>query len=227
MARHPRARAAPRRRAGVAALVVLGALVALSRVPLTSAAFTATTANGPNAFAAAPSFSTCDSPGSTTVTVQNDAMLVESDPTGNYGSSVPISVRASAGDNRRVLTRPPLPNIPADCELLSATIRFVVVAGSPGRTYDIYRASGNWNVNTVTWNTQPAAVGTPGSATLGSGATFDVDITAPMLAIIAAGASNNDGVVVRDRTESTASTFTTSFDSIDGSQPARVTYTWG
>ena len=216
----------PRRatKGGAAALVVVAAGVVLARLPLASAAFTATTANAVNAFAAANSF--CTSPGSATLTVANDSMVVQSTPTTSYGQAVPITVRSLAGDNRRLLIRPALTAIPAGCTLTSAVLKLTVTAFRGGRTYQAYALASDWGINTANWNNQPAVVGAPATATT-SNTTWSIDVVGPMSTLYANGAGGNYGLLIKDSAEDSSTERTNSYDSLNGSSPGQITYTWG
>ena len=211
------------RRARWAALGVLGvgALAMLGRLPLTSAAFTATTASSGSSFAAASSF--CASPGSTTTSVVNDTMVVQKSPDATFGSASPIEVRSHLNDNKRVFVRPSIPTIGARCHFTSAVLTFTVVGFRGGRTYDVYRAAADWNVNTLTWNNKPGLAGVPASAAITSGS-WSVDVTSHVQALAG---GTNVGLVVKDATEDSAADLNNKLGSIDGGQAATITFTWG
>lgn len=210
-------------RRALAVVAVAGALATMTQLPLASAAFTAVTGNGGNAFGAANSF--CVTPGSTTLTVLNDAEVDEKDPTKNYGNKAPIEVRSHAGDNRRIFMRPALPAVPTNCTLTSAVLTLTIVNQKQDRTYVAYRATSQWDVNTITWANQPGITGSATSAPIVAGATWSIDVTPQVLALYASG--TNYGLRIQDSAESDSKDLNNSFDSLDGSSPGRVTYTWG
>ena len=85
----------PARRGVAAVLAAVLAVGALAHLPVTSAAFTAVTRNGGSSFAAAGTW--CTTPGSATTTVQNDTMLAQDDPNGNYGGATAAVVAYTWG----------------------------------------------------------------------------------------------------------------------------------
>ncbi|MCB0971844.1 MAG: DNRLRE domain-containing protein [Acidimicrobiales bacterium] len=216
---------APRhlRRAG-AALAAFAALAALAQLPMTSAAFTAVTANAGNSFVSAGTW--CTTPGSATTTVINDTMLAQDDPNGNYGGAMTISVRSAPGGNRRVLVRPALPAVPPGCDITEATLRFSVLSFAGGRTYEARRATSAWDVFSVTWNTQPSTVG-PATTAITKSGTWEIDVTPQVQAIVVAGPGQNHGVVISDVAPDASPTRTNTYDTLDGTTPAVVDYTWG
>ncbi|MCB0965025.1 MAG: DNRLRE domain-containing protein [Acidimicrobiales bacterium] len=211
------------RRAG-AVVAVVGALVALAQLPTTSAAFTAATANAGNSFASAGTW--CTTPGAATTTVQNDTMLAQDDPDGNYGGAVQISVRSQAGGNRDVLVRPSLPAVPPGCDITSATLRFRVVSFTGGRTYQARRATTPWDVFAVTWSSRPSTTG-PATTAMTTNTTWEIDITPQVQAIVAAGPGQNHGVLISDTVPDASPSRTNTYDTLDGTTPAVVDYAWG
>jgi hypothetical protein len=216
--------AVPTRRAArwaAAAAAALTGVVFRGQVPVTSAAFTAVTGNGPSSFGAAASF--CPTPGSVTRSVANDTMVVQSDPSGNYGSAAPLQVRARSGDVRRMFVRPSLPAIPSRCRVTSASIRFVVQTHTE-RTLHVFQVGGSWTVGGLTWNNQPPVVGAPAVAA-STPDIWTVDVTEQIRGLYASG--TNHGLVVRDAEEATPVTYNNFFRGIDDGNPAQVTITWG
>lgn len=215
---HRRVRAARR---GVVALVAVAAAGLLTQLPLASASFTSSTGNGSNAFQAASSF--CPTPGSTTLPVTNDTMVVQTSPTTNYQSAAPLMVQARTGDVRRMFVRPTLATIPARCTLTGAVLTLTVNSFS-ARTYGVYRVGAAWAIGTINWNNQPAPTGAAAVAST-TDVTFSVDVTAQVQGLYQVA---NDGLMIRDQTEGTATTFTNSYASLNSASGApAVTFTWG
>lgn len=219
MVRVPQLRSRAAARGGIVVLAAVGAVGLLNQLPLTSASFTARTANAGNTFAAASTW--CTNPGSVSTSVSNDTMVVESSPTANHEGTAPLMVRARNGDVRRMFVRPVLPSIPSGCTITKAEITFEVAAFTP-RTYQVSRVATSWAVGSINWNNQPAPTGTPAVATTTDG-TFTVTITDQLIGLYQFG---NNGLTMRDQTENTGTTFTNSYNSINngGAPVLKITY---
>ena len=88
-----------------------------------------------------------------------DADVNEAKPNKNYGSGKLMVVNSDAGGNRRVYLRFDLSTIPVNSTIQSATLSVCAQATPKStRTYEIHRATEDWNETSVTWNSQPAAV---------------------------------------------------------------------
>jgi hypothetical protein len=148
----------------------------------------------------------CSSPGSTTYVATADAWIDEATPTVSNGGTNPLNVQSRNGArNRRALVKFPLPaSVPAGCSVTAATLRLYANSSAASRTIDVYRAAAAWT-EAVTWNTRPGTTGTAvGSASLGGAGWQQWTVTAQVVAQFPA--ANNNGFVVRDRTESQSST---------------------
>lgn len=199
----------------------LGALAAaaLSALPTTSAAFTDVTGNGSSELATAVNF--CQSPGTRTLTVVHDTMVVQDQATSSFGGTRPIEVRARNGQARRILLDTALPTLPAWCDVTSASLSMTTLTASPSRTYLVHRLNGSWTWSSVTWASQPPPTGTPASASPSAGTTT-WDVTGPVQGLYRFG---NTGLVIRDSSESPATGFTSSFEALPG-PAAQLTVTW-
>jgi large repetitive protein len=113
---------------------------------------------------------TCEE-ASGTVAPDADAWVNEGSPDNNAGGDAILTV-ASKGpsDNARALVRFPLPtDVPADCELASATLRLYAPSASPERTLEALPLAQPWAEDGVTWNDQPATRGPVATTSSGVG----------------------------------------------------------
>jgi len=205
----------------IGAVATLAALVALTQVPLTSAAFTARTSTPSSSFTAANSF--CTAPGSITRNLINDTWANQNDPTRNYGGDTHLNVIARAGQRGRVFIRPDLPTIPARCRLTSAILT-LDEHGIAARTLDIYRVDEAWDVGTLNWNNQPTVTGTPVSG-IPTAVIWEIDVRALIQDLYDSG--TNHGLMIQDRTENTATFFENRFHSLDDAdEKPYIVYTY-
>lgn len=192
---------AGRMRLGILVLAAwLLGLAATITVQGTRAAFSDTTANPGSTFQAAASF--CAGGGTQNVLATADSRVHQDQPTTNFGNAAELRVRTQAfGNNRRTLVYFPLPAVPANCTLTSATLRVFATSAGGGRTVDAYRASAAWAEGNVTWNNQPGTTGAAVGAPSASG-WVQWDVTGHVTAMYA---GSNFGFRLRDRTESSLS----------------------
>jgi large repetitive protein len=165
----------------------------------TRAAFSDTTSNPGNTFQAASSF--CVGGGTQTVIATQDSRVHEDLADTNFGGSADLRVRTYWAVDRRTLVSFPLPAVPANCTLASATLRLFASSAEGDRTIDAYRAASAWSENTVTWNNRPlrtgSAVGSPSSS-----GWIQWDVTAHVAAMYS---GSNFGFILRDRNEASSS----------------------
>jgi hypothetical protein len=91
----------------------------------------------------------------------SDADVNEAKPNKNYGSGKFMMVNSDAGGNRRVYLRFDLSTIPVNSTIQSATLSVCAQATPKStRTYEVHRATEDWNETSVVWNNQPSAVST-------------------------------------------------------------------
>jgi hypothetical protein len=155
-----------RRRLVLAGTLIFAFGMLAGSVGGTFAAFSGTTANGPNSFSAASSF--CS--GSTsTVNADADTYVKEDGATTNFGTDTTMTVKPDATKHRRGLIHFALPTIPQYCVVTSATLTLNATAVAAGHSINIARAGASWTENAVTWNTQPGSAGTPVSAAVAVG----------------------------------------------------------
>jgi hypothetical protein len=183
------------------AVVALGALMP-TLVGSSLAAFSGTANNSGNSFDAASSF--CTNPGTQTLIADADAYIDENAALSNYGTSTSLYVRSRAGGrNRRTLVHFPAP-AGVFCTVTSATLRLWATSADGGRTLQVYELATIWTEGTVTWATQPLAVGTPSTAASTAG-WVQFDVTAQTQSLFG---DLNTGLVVKD--------------SLEGQNPART-----
>jgi hypothetical protein len=210
--------------AGAAVLVL-----ALAQAPA-SGAFTAQTGATSGTVTASANF--CVSPGAQDLVVANDAWTDEAAGTTAHGTTTALEVASADGADSRSYLRFTLPGVPRHCALVSAQLRLRANAPVVGRTIDVLRAdpaqSPQWAAGSLTWNTQPAAVGTAvGSASLSAAGIQTWNVTAHTLVLL--GGPNN-GFVLKDRNEDAAGAgFVQRYDeqSTAGGTPAVLRLTWG
>ena len=170
-------------------------------------------------------------PASTAVVV--DATVAQGSATTNVGSATTITVSSAVAANQRIYLKFNLascsPAIPASAIVRLATLRlYMTVAPAACRTLDIYPATVAWTEAAITWNNQPFGttinnpatgsrtgtfnVGTPaGCQNLSTGAYVTGATVTSDVASFVSGASTNLGWMVRDDTEGSATTRTTTF----------------
>lgn len=135
-----------------------------------------------------------------TIPASQDAYVDEVNPEENLGAEPELTVRSQAtGGDARSLVKFTLPTtLPAGCELESASLRLHADGGEAGRTLSAAPIVADWNEATVTWNNQPATVGTEAMATSGPG-TRSWNLTSQVAAMLAGGPNN--GFLVKDTQE--------------------------
>lgn len=210
------------RLAAVALAVTL--TVALSRSPA-SGAFSAVTGTSGSVGTAADF---CTAPGPVTLTAAGDSWINQQAPGNNYGVDTALNVRSAPSNNQRILVRFALPVQPAGCSLASATLRLYNRTPTTGRVIDAYRgdpASAQWTAAGVTWTNQPAVAGTAvGSTTVATAGWQTWTVTAHVQAQYA---GTNNGFLLRDRTEGTASPAGQVYDDLQhATNGPRLVLTW-
>jgi CSLREA domain-containing protein len=140
---------------------------------------------------------TCTSP--VTLAAAADAWIDENSPSTNKGTDSILKVQSKGPrDNFRALVRFPLPAVPEDCVVDTATLRLYAASMKPGRSLQALRLEASWVENGVSWSNQP---GTTGAAALtDSGFGYrEWNVTAQVRAMLAEGASH--GFLIRDAVE--------------------------
>jgi hypothetical protein len=184
-----------------AVLAAVGLTVSLAQQPVRGA-FNGSTSDTGNQITTATSF--CTSPGTTTITADADSFVDQANPTAfSGGTATFLIVTPQAGAVRRTFVRfPTLPTIPASCALTTATLRIFSESQTAGRTLGAYRAdptAPQWTEAALTWNNQPAAVGTPATAVMPNTDQYVVwTVTTLVRDMYSAG---DNGFAVRDQDE--------------------------
>ncbi len=169
----------------------------------------------------------------TTTTVVVDSTVRQGSAATNFGTLTTITVSSASGANQRIYLKFSLtscsPVIPASAIVRLATLRLYMTAVPAAcRTLDIYPATVAWTEAAITWNNQPFGttinnpatgsrtgtfnVGTPAgcqnqaTGAYVTGATVTTDV-----ASFVSGGSTNLGWMIRDDTEGSATTRTTTF----------------
>ena len=169
----------------------------------------------------------------TTTTVVTDTEVRQGTGTTNYGTLTTMTITSSGTANRRIYVRFDLstcsPAIPATATIRLATMRlWMTTQPAVCRTLDIFRATSAWAEATVTWNNQPFGTTLNNPPTASRTDSFDVGspvgcenrvtgayvtgaiVTADVAAIVAGTATNN-GWMIRDDVEGSATARTATF----------------
>ena len=135
-----------------------------------------------------------------TLPAQADAWVEQNSPTNNKGTDSILKVKSQGGsDNFRTLVRFTLPaTLPTGCVVQSATLRLYIPSGTPGRTLQALRLTGNWSEMGVTWGNQPGTTGAAATTPSGSGYR-EWSVTAQVQAMLDAAAPH--GFLIRDASE--------------------------
>jgi len=169
-------------------------------------------------------------PSSTTAVI--DAVVRQATPTTNLGTATTTETSSANAANRRVYIKFDLsgcsPAIPSAANVRAATLRLYMSAlPAACRTLDIFRVTSSWTEAGITWNTQPFGTTLNNPATASRTDSFDVgsvtgcqnlaagyvagaDVTTDVAAFVAGSATNN-GWMIRDDVENSATTRTATF----------------
>jgi len=153
-------------------------------------------------------------------------------PTTALGTQTTFEVSSASGANRRAYLKFDLsgcsPSIPSNATVRVATLRLYASAlPAACRTLDIFRVTAAFTESTVTWNNQPFGTTLNNPATASRTDSFDVgsvagcqnlaagyltgaDVTTDVAAFVAGTATNN-GWMIRDDTEGSATARTVTF----------------
>jgi large repetitive protein len=200
-----------------AAAAVFGALTGVTR-----AAFSSTTTNPSNSFAARASF--CTGGGTQTVSSNSDTYVQQDSATTNNGTRSDLFVQAKSGSSWRTLVNFNLPAQPAFCSVTSATLTLSVRSGTTGRTIQAFRAASSWTETGVTWNNQPATTGTATSAASVASGNLQISVTSQVQAMYS---GSNFGFIVKDSAESDNSSAQQRWISREGGTAPSLSITFG
>lgn len=199
----------------VAAVVAVG--IAVPRVMTAQAAFADAAGNPGNEFVAATSF--CADPGAQMLTPNADAKVEQNSPAANYGATADLAMDPRTNRAVRTLVSFTLPANPAGC-VMSATLRVYATTAVAGRTLQAWSAGGAWTEGAVTWNTQPAAAGTPAAVASPAGPGWIEFAVTDLVAAHYAG--SNNGFVLKDATESGGANLGQMLSSRSGANPPQL-----
>lgn len=208
-------------------LVATGLVVALAQQPV-QGSFTGVTGSAGNQVGAAAQF--CATPTSTSLNAVADSWANEQTPTWTGGGDDYYNqVQSQAGVDYRAFYRfSTLPTIPAGCRLASATLRLYTDGADANRTLDVYLAdpaATPWTETSLSWASQPAAVGsTPASAvTVSANGYLSWNVTSLVGTLY--GTANN-GFVVRDRNEDNPTGYGQQYIARQGGSPPKLDVAW-
>ena len=138
-----------------------------------------------------------------TISAEADAWIDQNSSTNNFGRDAILKARSQGpSDNFRTLVKFPLPVVPANCVVESATLRLYDASWTNDRTLETLRIADTWTEGTVTWDTQPTTNVEPGSTTTTALSVSDYlvwDITSQVQAQYGDGINN--GFLIRDTVE--------------------------
>lgn len=166
--------------------------------------------------------------GSAVLPTLQDTYVDAHNPDTNYGSATTLIVNSNGSKESRILLQfsspPPIPN---GCAFKTATLAVYTSTAKPGLTYNIYNLDAPWVDGTVTWNSQPAASGSPVSVPT-AGAVGPTTWTVTALVAAQYGGTPNNGFVVEDPTSAPGYSQSTEYESNEsGSAAPTLTITWG
>jgi len=225
-------RAARTRRPAVAPLLLrLGAAGAAVFLTVglagstTSAAFTAGTADGGNKVTAAADF--CGSTPASVVTASADTSVAQARDDSTAWSLASIYVWAKNADNVRALVSFPLPARPTGCVLTGATLQLYNSVPQTGRVIEVWRLNPAtpWTEAAVRWATVPATAGAAVTST--TTATVGWQSWTVTTQVAAQYANGNNGFLLKDSVETGVGSTMQTYSSREGTQPPKLTLTWG
>jgi hypothetical protein len=192
-------------------------LMVAAAVGLSGASFTSQSANPANTFTAATNF--CTDTSLHTVTADRDTYVDQNTATtatGGTGTTMNVQSRNS-NRNQRALVGFTLPTKPAACSVVTATLKLNATVSDSGRTLEASQIlpSATWSETAVTWNSQPATTGTAATTSSALGLR-SWTVTSQVQAMYGSTNANN-GFLVKDQTESSASAKMQTYSTREGS----------
>jgi large repetitive protein len=210
----------------LAAVAAVGLTVTLSQQPVRGA-FNGSTQTTASEASTAATF--CTTPGSTTVNPSADSTVDQALPTSASGGDdyYMIVVTQGPASNRRAFLRFAMPVISSRCTITSATMQLYTDGADAGQTLGVYRADPAatlWTEIGLTWNNQPAMVGTPATTvTVATSGWVSWTVTT-LVRDLYTGANN--GFIVRDQAENGSGPWQQYF-ARQTANPPKLTITWG
>jgi hypothetical protein len=123
--------------------------------------------------------------------------LLQSAPSGNFGTDSILKVESKSGNNARALVRFALPAIPAGCQVTNVQLRMFAGSAVNGRTLQALRVNVAWTEGGATWGNQPATAGPAATVPSGSG-WREWSVTNQVQAMYTGA---NNGFLIRDANE--------------------------
>lgn len=177
-----------------------------------------------------------------TTAIVADASVRQASSTSNYGSGTTDTIATAAAANRRLYLRFDLtqcsPVIPAGATVRLATLRLYASAlPATCRKVDLFAATAAWSETRLTWANQPFGtilnsppstsasasfpLGTPSGCANRTVGTISVPVTADVAGFVA-GTAPNDGWMLRDDVEGSATSYTATFSAKELGTPAQA-----
>lgn len=205
-----------------ALLLLLGAFGAPLCVGASFGAFSSAASNPTSSFSAAADF--CVSPGSSqTVTTDGDAWINEAAPGQNHDLAIKLDVRSSTtAGRRRTFVHFPLPALPHNCSVTSATLRLSTLTLGAA-TIAVYQAASSWSEAGVKWNNQPGTTGSAATASAGAG-WVSWTVTSQVQAMYS---GTNTGFIAMNAAETTSDVANTYASRETGANPPELTVSFG
>jgi large repetitive protein len=139
-----------------------------------------------------------------------DSWVNQGDPGKNFGTDPALTVRTASVANARALLRFNLPPLPAGCNVLAAVLRLHAGTSAPDHRLRAFRLGSRWTESEVTWENQPATVGTAATAISATG-TVQWAVTGQVREMYSSG--RNHGFMIRDAVEGASAAAEQAFDS--------------
>jgi large repetitive protein len=154
-------------------LSLAAAAVAIACVGATAgttfSAFSGSTSNAGNTFAAAASFGGCATPGTVTASADIDSWVDQNSPNSNFGGDQILKLHKQSNRAARALVRFALPAVPSGCGVTGATLRLYAASSNGSETVQALRLNGGWTESGVRWTNQPPTTGTAATTTGAAG----------------------------------------------------------
>jgi hypothetical protein len=187
-------------------------------------AFTAATGDGGNHITAAADF--CGNPAPVVVTASADTSVAQARDESTLGTYSSLYVWAKNNDNVRALVRFALPSRPVGCTLVGASLQLYNSVPQTGRVIEALRLdpANNWGETTVRWGTIPAIMSGAATSTTTAAVGWQ---TWNVLPQVTAQSTGNISFLVKDATETGVGSTMQTYSSREGTQPPKLTITWG
>jgi large repetitive protein len=187
--------------------------------------FTAVTGDTGNRVTAAADF--CGSTPASVVTASVDTSVAQARDDSTAWNLTSIYVWAKNNDNVRALVSFPLPARPTGCVLTGATLQLYNSVPQTGRVIEVWRLdpATPWTEAGVRWATVPATAGT--SAVSTTTAVVGWQSWTVTTQVAAQYANGNNGFLLKDNNEAGVGSTMQTYSSREGTQPPKLTLTWG